>query len=625
MGFRGKAVLMLVAFIPLLIYLIFNTISISRTFLHMRENEVKEALSHAEKIFAFKGEVLATVIKPFASCETAYEKIIEGDKRWFQQNYGYNLYQKFQVDFVIVLDRDGQVFYQYDLFLGNDDPLGQTDKVENFTTSLLSTDKNNTYGLLKHREGIYIVAAAPIKPTDSDVKAKDMLIMGRKVTPQLLRYIEKEYGYKTFVSFNDKIITPYNHAKAEEEMRKKVEKYIKGFGLGESKVIENNEVMAKTVLKDIFDKPIGDLILIQSWDFYLATLSLVYKNAFKVFVISIIATILLSTWLNKFTMRPLEKIRNSIHEMSTSQTLNYIEIEGPNEIIDLAQVFNTMVENIQNEKRLNEDLREKLEYDNLKSEFLANVSHELRTPLNVILGSLQLWELENKYNQEQIKSNKHLKVMKQNCYRLLRLANNLIDMTKIDSGFLELRRNNYNIVAVVEDITMSVSEYIESHQIDLIFDTEIEEKFIFCDPDKIERIILNLLSNAVKCTKPGGKIEVNLKDQGGTILVFVKDTGIGIQEEKQKVIFERFRQVEDLLTRQHEGSGLGLTLTKSLVEMHEGTITLESKYGEGTTFIIELPAKVVSDREQVIFNKEDGLGPSQLERISIEFSDIYCS
>ncbi|KJF28760.1 histidine kinase [Clostridium aceticum] len=287
-----------------------------------------------------------------------------------------------------------------------------------------------------------------------------------------------------------------------------------------------------------------------------------------------------------------------------------------------------MVKNIQDEKKLNEDLREKLEYDHLKSEFLANVSHELRTPLNVILSSLQLWELEMKHNQQQIRNNKHLKMMKQNCYRLLRLANNLIDMTKIDAGFFELRRNNHNIVSVVEDITMSVSKYIESHQIDLIFDTEIEEKFIFCDPDKIERVILNLLSNAVKCTKPGGKIEVVLQDQKDKVLISVKDTGRGIQEEKQKVIFERFRQVEDLLRRQHEGSGLGLTLTKSLVEMHGGGISLKSKLGEGTTFTIELPVMAgedIEDEEPILFTKEDGLGPSQLERIGIEFSDIYYS
>lgn len=217
--------------------------------------------------------------------------------------------------------------------------------------------------------------------------------------------------------------------------------------------------------------------------------------------------------------------------------------------------------------------------------------------------------------------------MKQNSYRLLKLVNNIIDLTKLDSGFLLMNFDNHNIVEVVENITLSVANYTESKGISLIFDTNIEEKIISCDDDKIERIILNLLSNAIKYTKLGGTIEVNIKDMDSNVLISVKDTGCGIPHDKLSVIFERFRQVDEVLTRQAEGSGIGLSLVKALVEAHDGSIVAYSTIGTGSEFIISLPCKIISCTK--IYHKpfdtidnEDEL-KKKVERINIEFSDIY--
>lgn len=289
----------------------------------------------------------------------------------------------------------------------------------------------------------------------------------------------------------------------------------------------------------------------------------------------------------------------------------------------------TIVRDITERRRVEEVLKEsesEKEINKLKTEFFANISHELRTPLNVILGSQQLIALYLK-NHEILKMNsekvdKHLAILKQNCNRLLRIINNLIDITRIDSGFFELNLGNYNIVNIVEEITLSVAEYIESKGIELIFDTEIEEKIISCDPDKIERIILNLLSNAIKFTRDRDKINVNIYDKKNTVLISVKDTGVGIPDDKLNTIFDRFRQVDSSFTRKREGSGIGLALVKSLVEMHEGNISVKSEYGKGSEFIIELPAKKL---EGVFIeeNKDINIGQEKVERIKIEFSDIY--
>ena len=200
-------------------------------------------------------------------------------------------------------------------------------------------------------------------------------------------------------------------------------------------------------------------------------------------------------------------------------------------------------------------LQSALEYDRLKTEFFSNISHEFRTPLNIILGAIQLLGKIGKSNNSQFcidNLDKYVKVMKQNCYRLLRLVNNLIDISKSDNGFLEMSPKNYNIVSVIEDITLSVAQYVESKGINLIFDTTIEEKVIACDLDKMERVMLNLLSNAIKFTKPGGHIFVTVGEVEDGVSISVRDTGIGIKEEMLDLIFDRFRQVSPLLTRAHE-------------------------------------------------------------------------
>jgi PAS domain S-box-containing protein len=270
-------------------------------------------------------------------------------------------------------------------------------------------------------------------------------------------------------------------------------------------------------------------------------------------------------------------------------------------------------------------INELIHYEKIRTDFFANLSHEFKTPLNLIFSALQMVELLEKDRNTASSSYKlmsYTSIMKQNCFRLLRIVNNLIDITKIDAGYLQLQLKNENIVSIVEEISLSVKDYIENRGISLIFDTDIEEKMMACDSDKIERIILNLLSNAIKFTKPGGKIEVTLTDADDTIQISIKDTGIGIPKEKQHFIFERFIQIDKSLSRNREGSGIGLSLVKSLVELHNGNISVNSVYGQGSEFIIVLPVFVLPQAE-VSLDFPSSAIESKIDRINIEFSDIY--
>ena len=269
-----------------------------------------------------------------------------------------------------------------------------------------------------------------------------------------------------------------------------------------------------------------------------------------------------------------------------------------------------------------------MEYDCIKNDFFANVSHELRTPLNIILAAVQLSYNSEKnesiyYNKNEIDSK--LKTIKRNSYRLLRVINNLIDASKITTSFYDIHLANCNIVNIVEDISLSVLDYAKEKDLTIIFDTSIEERIIACDIDIIERIMLNILSNSVKFTNPGGHIFINMYEENDNIIVSVKDTGMGIRQEDQKLIFERFKQVDKLLNRKNEGSGIGLYLAKLLVEMHKGSITVKSELGMGTEFIIALPI-IVLEGEQHISSLEKQINCqkviSSIDKTEIEFSDI---
>lgn len=269
-------------------------------------------------------------------------------------------------------------------------------------------------------------------------------------------------------------------------------------------------------------------------------------------------------------------------------------------------------------------LNETLEFDKIKTEFFSNLSHELRTPLNVILGALQLMDLfyEKPLDASCEKVKRYCIIMRQNCYRLLRLVNNFIDLNKLDSGYMNLNMDNYDIVNIISKIASSVTDYIENQGINFYFDTKINSRVIACDPDNIERIILNLLSNSVKFTNNGGMIRVTLWDNESSLFIAVKDTGIGISKEKQDLIFKRFVQVDKSMSRNYQGSGIGLSLVKSLVELQGGSIKLISEAGKGCEFIIELPAKQVVAVE-ASNQKSQYTANNRIEVINIEFADIY--
>ena len=270
------------------------------------------------------------------------------------------------------------------------------------------------------------------------------------------------------------------------------------------------------------------------------------------------------------------------------------------------------------------------EVDELKSRFFTNISHEFRTPLTLILGPVK--QIVEKLSDGKMKD--ELSIVHKNANKLLGLVNQLMDISKLESGNMKLRTTPINYIPLLQALTLSFASYAERKRITLKFNSADDELVVYIDKDKIEKIMTNVLSNAFKFTPEGGRIEVTLVKDDKFINTIISDTGIGIPKEKIAKIFNRFYQVDGSHTREQEGTGIGLALTKELVELHKGKISVESEESKGSIFTISIPlGKVhlkpveITDEEEVDFYeyKKEILIPDlvqekgEQQKIDIEF------
>jgi PAS domain S-box-containing protein len=292
--------------------------------------------------------------------------------------------------------------------------------------------------------------------------------------------------------------------------------------------------------------------------------------------------------------------------------------------------FLSVVRDVSERKR-NEDLRKRVksqtEYERMRTEYFANISHDFRTPLHAISGTIQLMEMKNAEILKElplfsVKNKRHLEIMKQNNNRLIKLVNNLIDINKIEAGVYHIVKKNRNVTEIIRNVVLSVTELARFENIKTSCQIDSGPVVLACDFDKIERIMLNLLSNAIKFTPSGGHVKTTIWDENGRLFVSVEDTGVGIEEDQLGRIFDRFSQTEDIFTSSNEGSGIGLSLVKGFVKMHQGSIGVKSEIGKGSTFTFDIPIEVERDEEGNLLPVEAYDDLIYGTKIEVEFSDV---
>ena len=227
-----------------------------------------------------------------------------------------------------------------------------------------------------------------------------------------------------------------------------------------------------------------------------------------------------------------------------------------------------------------------------KSEFLANMSHELRTPLNAIIGFSEVLK-ERMFGELNPKQAEYLHDIHGSSNHLLSLINDVLDLSKVEAGRMDLELTRFDLCGALGNAVTLIRERAIRNDVSLTVTCDPEIDGWTADERKFKQIMLNLLSNAVKFTPPGGTIKVRACHIGQAVEIAVADTGKGISAEDQKLVFEEFRQVGGDSAEKAEGTGLGLALTKRFIELHGGTIKVESEIGKGSTFTFTLPNKVL--------------------------------
>lgn len=315
-------------------------------------------------------------------------------------------------------------------------------------------------------------------------------------------------------------------------------------------------------------------------------------------------------------------------QYKNEESIKYKDDVSITEILKKISILILQLENENNAYTPDIGIEEAIKFENIKSSFIANISHEFKTPINIIVSVVRLFIAIDKGEFKSISKEKYidyLNMLKQNSYRLLRLVNNIVDTSKIENNFYKLRLGNYNIIKLVEDITMSISNYFSENNRKIIFDTDEEEVILCCDPDKIEKVILNLLSNALKFSEPGSDINVDISTnfEENKVYISVKNKGDLISEEYANKIFGQFIQGENILSRRAEGSGIGLYLAKHFMQMHKGDIWINLENKECTEFVLSIPIDVIYKEEPLheeVYNINEN---KIIEKCNIEFSDIY--
>jgi signal transduction histidine kinase len=322
---------------------------------------------------------------------------------------------------------------------------------------------------------------------------------------------------------------------------------------------------------------------------------------------------------SRLILQPVRVLKNTAEKVSRGDLNIRSAISTGDEFQQLSETFNRMLATLSASQTQLEATNRSLdtrvgelaqsnvdlyEANRLKSEFLTNVSHELRTPLNAIIGFTDLLA-ENPATKQDAKLARYVENIKIPAKQLLDLINDLLDLAKIEAGKLVLRPEKVNVTDVCEALTNFMRPLAQKKNIDLSFSLSETLPLITTDPGRFQQILYNFLSNAIKFTPNDGQVRLAAKSEdlpsGPGVRVSVTDTGPGIAPEHQQEIFEKFRQLDGSVTRQHSGSGLGLAISRDLAEMLGARIELISALGKGATFALILPIEM-SPREVDIHN-----------------------
>jgi signal transduction histidine kinase len=293
-----------------------------------------------------------------------------------------------------------------------------------------------------------------------------------------------------------------------------------------------------------------------------------------------------AVYLERVVARPVRLVARAARRVAGGDLSGRLPTDGPGEIGVLERSFNAMADSLQRSRNdLEERNRRLAESERLKTDLVSNVSHELRTPLASVLG---FSDLMLRRDVDPDDRRRYLEVIRTESGRLATLLNDLLDLQRQELGVLELRSEEFDLNQLLRVQVTLYSAQSEVHEVS--FDSAPEQLVVYGDPDRLAQVVGNLLSNAIKYSPDGGKVEVTAATIRGDAWVWVRDSGLGIPQEQQGQLFTKFFRGDAARVRGIRGTGLGLVLSRQILQAHRGDVGFESKEGQGSTFWIRVPA-----------------------------------
>ncbi len=589
--------------VSILSVFLFYSITLHTISKNLDMNEYEELQRHSKVIQAdIEGSCnrMYGLATDYSVWDEAFRKAEDRDTDFFKLNYNEWLPANLGIDLILVFDSDKNILTNYGPKpedLRKNSWMSQAIQA-NLNTSYLDISETDQCGLIRLGDSLYSIGISPIMNQDYSGSSGGVVILGDRISPHYLAFLEEKYDYKISIGLDSKTI--YGNLPKD-----KVEEYLQNGA--QSTRQKDSYTLTSVILENPCNKPVADLIIGRSNQEY----AQLYRSINQIMGIGsnilLITIVILSLLVSRYITRPLYIIQNKINAMMTSGHPERIEVEATSEVKTVVDAFNSLIETIHTKE---EDIE-------TKDRFIALISHEFKTPITIINAAIQTMSIVCK-DEMTPKMEGYLSKINRNTLRQLRLVDNLLDITKIKAGQMKVNMKNVDIISMTREITESIRVYSQQKNIHLAFCSDLDRKVMQMDELIYERILLNLISNAIKFTPAEKSISVVLTDKYDFIQLEVIDTGIGIPEEKQELIFERFGQVDSSLSRHAEGTGIGLYLVKSFVTILGGEISLISREGYGSNFTVLLPA---------VLSPSGGNDPETDVRkveytASMEFSDI---
>jgi len=455
-----------------------------------------------------------------------------------------------------------------------------------------------------------LIASQPILTSEDEGPVRGTLIMGRYLDANEIEWLAEQTHLSLTVQRYDYSPMPPDFQAAIPSLSEEAPILIQP--------LDKQSIAGYALLKDIYEKPILLLRVDIPRDIYTQGQASVSYFILSLLAAGLVLGAAIMLLADRQVLSRLAHLSQSVTSIGTSgDLLARVSMTGKDELSNLGSTINGMLAALEEARHMLQEKNEQLDAQNeelqsqteelltqqqeliektgeveranrLKSEFLANMSHGLRTPLNVIIGFSELMrdEVPGKINDEQRQC---LSDILTSSRHLLNLINEVLDLSKVESGTTKLNLTNLSLTEVIESLTRTMLPVLAPRQHSL--DVEVEEglPLVHADKAKVNEVLLNLLSNATKFTPDGGRLKIEAVREDNWCQVSVIDNGIGIKKEDQERIFEPFYQLDNSLTRERTGTGLGLALVKQIIEKHGGQIWVESEYGRGSRFTFTLP------------------------------------